>query len=122
MDNPEGISSRNSYSRTNDCTDLSNPRFSKKTEVLKLHKILRKTSSASSLPNKNWPKSPTRVQEWDPPSFEFPTCANTCSSLNLIELIIIAGHAWQLNYLSGHTLHLHYVDLLAIAAHGNNHC
>jgi hypothetical protein len=75
MDNPKSISSGNTYSRTNGCTNLSNLRFSKKTEVLKLHKILRKTTSAFSPPGKNWPKLPTRAQEWDPPSFGFPTYA-----------------------------------------------
>jgi hypothetical protein len=34
MDNPEIAGSRNSYSRTNDCTDLSYLRFSKKSPGL----------------------------------------------------------------------------------------
>jgi hypothetical protein len=50
----------------------------KKAEVSKLHKILRKTTNVSDLRSKNWPNSPTRVQELDAPSSGFPTCANTC--------------------------------------------
>jgi hypothetical protein len=49
----------------------------RKAEVLKLHENS-KTTKASGLPSKNWPKSPTRVQERDPPSSGFPTCADTC--------------------------------------------
>jgi hypothetical protein len=49
----------------------------RKAEVLGLHKILRKMTNVPGLPSKNWPKSSTRVQQWDPPSSGLPTCANT---------------------------------------------
>jgi hypothetical protein len=39
---PKASGLRNFCTRINDCTNLSNLRFSKKTEVLKLHKILRR--------------------------------------------------------------------------------
>jgi hypothetical protein len=48
---------------------------------LKLHKILRKTTDASGLPSKNCLQLHTREQEWDPPSPEFPTCANILITL-----------------------------------------
>jgi hypothetical protein len=54
---------------------ISGPQI--KAEALKLHKILRKTTNASGLPSKNWPKSPTGVHEWDPTPSGFQTCANT---------------------------------------------
>jgi hypothetical protein len=41
-------------------------------------KILRKTTNVSSPPIKNWPKTSTRVQECDLPSYGFLTHANTC--------------------------------------------
>jgi hypothetical protein len=46
----------------------------RKAEVLKLHKILRKTTNASGLPSKNWPKSPKSMKEWDP----LATSASMC--------------------------------------------
>jgi hypothetical protein len=68
---------RNSYSRINDCTSLSNIRFSKKSGGLEISQnSSQKTMHASSLPSRKWPKWPTTVQERNP-----PTCANTLLTL-----------------------------------------
>jgi hypothetical protein len=50
----------------------------RKADVLKIHKILRKTTNSSCLASKNWPKSLTGAQERDPTAYGFPTYANTC--------------------------------------------
>jgi hypothetical protein len=42
MDNPESVGSRKSYSRINDCTGFSNPRFSKKSRGLETSKNFKK--------------------------------------------------------------------------------
>jgi hypothetical protein len=68
MDNPENVGSRNSYSRINDCMNLSNLRFSKKSQGLETSQNS-KTTNTSGFPTKNWPKSPTGVQEQDPPLY-----------------------------------------------------
>jgi hypothetical protein len=58
---------------------------------------VRKTTNPFSLPSKNWPKSPTRVQEWDPPFSEFRACEKN-TLITLINIIIImAGHAGRLH-------------------------
>jgi hypothetical protein len=52
--------------------------FQRKTEVMKLYKILSKSTNTSGLPSKNWPNSLISVQGWGLPSSGFSACANTC--------------------------------------------
>jgi hypothetical protein len=74
IDNPETVGSRNSYSRINDFTSLSNLRFSRKSRHLETSQ-----NSASKKDDQSFrPSRPTRGHELDPPSSGLPTCANTC--------------------------------------------